>query len=199
MNIISNTIDTWRQERIHNSKGLKNAIAYLKFYIPTLQILKIFLKLFNLSFILQVLLVIISIKTSVYLGIVVNIQSTLFVTPLIFPLTFMVNTGYTRRERALEHLSLFKSNLSSIFVFLNEWLLSKNPLLKDKLIKVIMDISNEMKLFLITRDMKVSSIYKKNILDHMVNVVALVEIMRNHQIEPLKNFILASMTSRQVL
>lgn len=67
-----------------------------------------------------------------------NLDLTLLSIAIIFPLVFAIRTSFRRREKALEHLSEFRSSLKTLYYFFNS-----NEKLNEDDLKEIKDILTE--------------------------------------------------------
>lgn len=90
-----------------------------------------------ISLIIAVITLVLSYKFKLYF----NIDLTLLSIAIIFPLVFNIRGSFKRREKALEHLSQFRSALKTIYYFFmcNTNLSEDN---KQEISNILLDISN---------------------------------------------------------
>ncbi|MBT8223608.1 MAG: hypothetical protein KJN96_10635, partial [Eudoraea sp.] len=71
-----------------------------------------------------------------------DVDLTLLSIAIVFPLVFTIRGSFRRREKALEHLSKFRSALKTVYYFvMNNQELSQAD--KDKMDKILSDISGK--------------------------------------------------------
>lgn len=91
-----------------------------------------------ISMIIAVVTIFISYKFDVYY----NIDLTLLSIAIIFPLVFNIRGSFRRREKALQHLSQYRSALKTIhYLFMSN--LNLEEQYKQEITKILVDISNK--------------------------------------------------------
>ena len=92
--------------------------------------IKPYLSIINRRTLIAIIISIITVYTAYALNRNFNVDLTLISIAMIFPLVFTIRGSFRRREKALEHLSQFRSDLKTVHYFI---LSSKDLLMKIKL------------------------------------------------------------------
>ena len=102
--------------------------------------IKPYLSIINRRTLIAIIISIITVYTAYALNINFNVDLTLISIAMIFPLVFTIRGSFRRREKALEHLSQFRSALKTVhyFILSSKDLPNEN---KIELLDIILEIS----------------------------------------------------------
>ena len=126
--------------------------------------IKPYLSIINRRTLIAIIISIITVYTAYALNINFNVDLTLISIAMIFPLVFTIRGSFRRREKALEHLSQFRSALKTVhyFILSSKDLPNEN---KIELLDIILEISEK-----VMGHLKSNTYTAKN-LDEVINKI----------------------------
>ena len=123
-----------------------------------------YLTIINHRTLISIIIAIATLVLAYRFNIYYNIDLTLLSIAIIFPLVFNIRGSFRRREKALEHLSQFRSSLKTVhYFFMSCSGLTKND--KQEISNILIEISNKLINYLSNND------YNINELDESIHKV----------------------------